>query len=77
MKLTKKAYKPPSNRPSPSLHTLLAAEARELLTTWEVLKNKELIERHLANMDKKYKPGAEKLVRQYMHAVKKYERSAS
>jgi hypothetical protein len=42
-----------------------------------VLKDKALIERHLANMDKKYKPGAEKLVRQYMHAVKKYERSAS
>lgn len=75
MKLTKKAYKPPSNRHSPSLHTLLAAEARELLTTWEVTKNKELIERHLKAMDKRYTPGAEKLVRAYMHQVKKYERS--
>ena len=74
MKLT---YKPPSKRSSPSLHTLLAAEARELLTTWEVLKDKALIERHLATVDKRYTPGAEKLVRQYMHAVKKYERSAS
>lgn len=71
----KRSYKPPSNRPSPSLHVLLAAEARELLTTWEVLRNKELIERHLSKMDKKYKPGAEKLIRAYMHAVKKHERS--
>ena len=73
----KRTYKPPSKRPSPSLHTLLAAEARELLTTWEVIKDKALIERHLATMDKRYTPGSEKLVRQYMHAVKKYERSAS
>ena len=73
----KRTYKPPSKRPSPSLHTLLAAEARELLTTWEVLKDKALIERHLATMDKRYTPGAEKLVRQYMHAVKKYERSST
>lgn len=55
--------------------TLLYAEARELLTTWEVLRNKATIERHLSVMDKKYKPGAEKLVRQYMHQIKKYERS--
>jgi transposase len=77
MKLTKKAYKPPSNRPSPSLHTLLAAEARELLTTWEVLKDKDAIERHLASMDKKYKPGAEKAIRQWMHWIKKHERSTN
>lgn len=57
------------------MHTLLMAEARELLTTWEVTRDKANIERHLATMDKKYKPGAEKLVRQYMHQVKKYERS--
>lgn len=75
MTLLKKAYKPPSNRPSPSLHVLLAAEARELLTTWEVLRDKAVIERRLALCDKKYKPGAEALVRQYMHAVKKHERS--
>lgn len=54
--------------------TLLQAEARELLTTWEVLKDKKLIERHLAVLDKKYKPGAEAAVRQWMHYIKKHER---
>lgn len=74
--LFKRKYRPPSNRPSPSMTTLLYAEARELLTTWEVLRDKSLIERHLSKMDGKYKPGAEKLVRQLMHVVKKDERSA-
>ena len=53
---------------------LLQAEARELLTTWEVLKDKAVIDRHLAKMDKKYKPGAEAAVRQWMHWIKKHER---
>lgn len=54
---------------------LLYAEARELLTTWEVLRNKAVIEKRLALCDRKYKPGVERLVRQYMHEIKKYERS--
>ena len=54
---------------------LLQGEARELLTTWEVLKDKEAIERQLKAMDKKYKPGAEAAIRQWMHWIKKHERS--
>lgn len=76
MRLTKPRFRPTSNRPSPSMSTLLYAEARELLTTWEVLKDKALIERHLSVLDKKYKPGAEKLVRHYMHEINRDERSA-
>jgi hypothetical protein len=75
MNLTKPRFKATSNRPSPDMSTLLQAEARELLTTWEVLKDKALIERHLDNMDKKYKPGAEAAIRQWMHWIKKHERS--
>ena len=70
-------YRRPSNAPSPSLETLLMAEARELLTTREVTKDQANIERHLAVLDKKYKPGAEQLVRQYMHKVKADERSSN
>ena len=54
---------------------LLQAEARELLTTWEVLRDKSVIERHLKVMDKKYKPGAEAAIRQWMHHIKKEERT--
>jgi len=49
--------------------------ARELLTTWETLKDKELITRHLASMDKLYGPGAEQRVRDYMHQIAKDERN--
>lgn len=69
-------YRPPSNRPSPDMPTLLRAVARELLTTWEATRDKQLIERHLSVMDKKYKPGAEREIRRLMHEVKRDERSA-
>ena len=69
-------YKPLSNKPSPDMPALLRAEARELLTTWQATQDKALIERHLSVMDKKYKPGAEKTVRQLMHEVNRDERSA-
>jgi hypothetical protein len=75
MKLTKPHFKPTSNRPSPDMAMLLQAEARELLTTWEVLKDKAAIERRLKAMDKRYKPGAEAAVRQWMHHIKKHERT--
>lgn len=55
--------------------TLLQAEARELLTTWEVLKDKAAIDRRLKALDKIYKPGAEAAVRQWMHWIKKHERT--
>jgi hypothetical protein len=50
--------------------------ARELLTTWEVTKDKALVDRHLATMDKRHGPGAEQAIRQYMRQVAKYERCA-
>lgn len=67
-------YRRPSNAPSPSLETLLMANARELLTTWEVLKDKALVDRHLASLDKVYGASVEQKVRLYMHQIKKTER---
>lgn len=60
----------------PDMTIMLMAEARELLTTWETLKDKELITRHLASMDRRYGPGSERRVRDYMHQVAKDERHA-
>ena len=48
--------------------------ARELLTTWELTKNKELVDRHLARMDKLYGKGAEQRIRQHMRDIAKHER---
>jgi hypothetical protein len=69
-------YRKPSNAPSPSLEALLMANARELLTTWEVLKDKQLVDRHLASLDKVYGASVEQRVREYMREIKKSERSA-
>ena len=68
-------YRKASNAPSPSLECLLMACGRELLTTWEVLHDKELIERHLRALDGRYGANAEQKVRAYMHEIKKHERS--
>lgn len=50
------------------------AEARELLTTWEVLKNKETIEARLAMCDRKFGFNGEQRVRECMRRIKKEER---
>lgn len=68
-------YRKASNAPSPSLEALLMANARELLTTWEVLKDKQLVDRHLASLDKLYGASVEQRVRQYMREIKRDERS--
>ena len=68
-------YRKASNAPSPSLECLLMACGRELLTTWEVLKDKQLVDRHLASLDKVYGANAEQRVRQYMREIKRNERS--
>lgn len=68
-------YRRESGLPSPSLETLLKACGRELLTTWEVLQDKELIERHLRALDAQYGANAEQKVRAYMHEIKKHERN--
>lgn len=60
----------------PDRTIILMGHARELLTTWEVLKDKALVDRHLGTMDKRYGPGAEQRVRYYMHQVAKDERHA-
>ena len=78
MRILKRQFKPwhPKFKGpiEPDMTILLMACARELLTTWEVLKDKELITRHLASMDKLYGPGAEQRVRDYMHEIKNTER---
>jgi hypothetical protein len=80
MKLLKRQFKvwyPKHKGPiEPDMTIMLMACARELLTTWETLKDKELITRHLASMDKLYGAGAEQRVRDYMHQVAKDERCA-
>lgn len=58
----------------PDRTIILMGHARELLTTWEVTKDKQLVDRHLATMDKRYGPGSELSVRQYMRKVKQEER---
>jgi len=50
------------------------AEARELLTTWEVMKNKATIEAKLALCDEKFGFGGERKVRECMRRIKKEER---
>ena len=72
----KYTYRKASNAPSPSLETLLMASARELLTTWEVLRDKALIDKHLASLDKVYGASVEQKVRQYMREINKNERNA-
>jgi hypothetical protein len=69
-------YRRVSNAPSPSLECLLMACGRELLTTWEVLRDKELIEKHLSSLDKVYGANAEAKVRQYMREIHRNERNA-
>ena len=69
-------YRRASNAPSPSLETLLMACGRELLTTWEVLRDKELIDKHLSQLDALYGANAEAKVRQYMREIHRNERNA-
>ena len=72
---TRHIYRKASNAPSPSLECLLMACGRELLTTWEVLRDKALIDKHLSQLDARYGANAEAKVRAYMHEIKKNERS--
>jgi hypothetical protein len=50
------------------------AAARELLTTWEITKNRELIEKHLGALDKLFGANAHLRVREYMKEIKRNER---
>ena len=59
----------------PDRTILLMAVARELLTTWELTKDKANVDRHLAAVEKTYGAGSEQLVRTYMHWVRQNERN--
>lgn len=73
--MLKKPYKPPKKTgPLPERSTLEHAVARELLTTWLHTGNKQLVDRHLASMDKLYGQGAEQRIRQHMREVNRDER---
>jgi len=73
---TRHIYRKASNAPSPSLECLLMACGRELLTTWEVLRDKALIDKHLSQLDALYGANAEAKVRQYMREIHRDERNA-
>jgi hypothetical protein len=49
-------------------------EARELLTTWEVNKDKAAVDRMLARTNRIYGQGAEERIRAYMRWIAKHER---
>ncbi len=59
----------------PDRTILLMAVARELLTTWELTRDKPNVDRHLAAVEKTYGAGSEQLVRTYMHWVRQNERN--
>lgn len=74
MKLPWKPHYPKHRGPLPERSTLERAVARELLTTWQHTGNKQLVDKHLASMDKLYGQGAEQRIRQHMREVNRDER---
>jgi hypothetical protein len=58
----------------PDRRMLEMAVARELLTTWELTKNRPLIDKHLQGLDKVYGENANLRVREYMKEIKRNER---
>ena len=58
----------------PDRTILEMAVARELLTTWELTKNRQLIESHLQALDKVYGESANLRVREYIRIIKTNER---
>lgn len=69
-------WRPTHSGPLPERRVLERAAARELLTTWEVTKDKALVDKHLARMDKLYGKGAEERIRQHMREIARNERCA-
>lgn len=77
MKRQFKVWYPKHRGPVEPDRTMLErGAARELLTTWEVLQDKALVDRHLAKMDKLYGEGAEQRIRQHMRDIRRNERLA-
>jgi hypothetical protein len=76
--MLKREWKPwyPKHRGpvEPDRTILEMAVARELLATWAVIKDKALVDRHLAAVEKRYGAGAEQRVRDHMRQMVKIER---
>jgi len=76
MKRQFKVWYPTHSGPLPERSVLERAAARELLTHWELTKNKAAVDAMLAKMDKIYGKGAQDRIRQHMRNVARYERHA-
>ena len=76
MKRPFKVWYPKHSGTLPERRILERAAARELLTTWELTRDKALVDRHLARMDKVYGEGAEERIRQHMRDIRRNERLA-
>lgn len=76
MKRPFKPWYPKHSGPLPDRRVMERGAARELLTTWEITKDKALVDKHLARMDKLYGEGSEQRIRQYMREIRRNERLA-
>ncbi len=76
MKRPFKVWYPKHSGTLPERRILERAAARELLTTWELTRDKALVDGHLARMDKVYGKGAEERIRQHMRDIRRNERLA-
>lgn len=76
MKRPWKPWYPKHSGTLPERRVLERGAARELLTTWELTKDKALVDKHLARMDKLYGKGAEERIRQHMRDIRRNERLA-
>ena len=70
-KATKQKHKGPIE---PDRSILEMAVARELLSTWETLGDRLMIDKHLASLEKVYGANAHLRVREYMREIKRNER---
>jgi hypothetical protein len=76
MKRPFKVWYPKHTGPLPDRWVMERGAARELLTTWELTQDKQLVDKHLARMDKLYGKGAEERIRAYMREIRRNERLA-
>lgn len=76
MKRPWKPWYPKHTGPLPDRGILERGAARELLTTWEITKDKALVDRHLAHTEKIYGKGAEERIRAHMREIRRNERLA-
>jgi hypothetical protein len=76
--LMKKIFKPHRFKHKgpvePDRTILEMARARELLTTWELTKDRPLVDKHLAASEKLYGKGSEERIRNWMRVIRNNER---